>query len=172
MGTKTRRLRAFTFIEAIVATFIMVVAIAAMFATYMTCFKTSQAVTETTSAAEIAQAELEIAKVYGAANMPLGTYSSSTQTATWTGAYIPSTGWTSGALAYYNYSGTQLASSSSAGAYFSVSLTMVDSSVLAGTGGTYTLQASSNRALVVTVTNIAKNVVDYTMATNLVQGGL
>ncbi len=170
MGTKQKRLRAFTFIEGLVATLIMVVAIAAMFGTYTTCFKTSAAVTETTSAAEICQAQLEIAKVYGASNMPLGTYSSTTKTATWTGAYIPATGWTSAGFAYYNFSGTQLASST--GAYFKVQMTMVDSNVLAGTGSTYTLQASTIRALVVTVTNISKGTVDYTMATNLVIGGL
>ena len=147
-------------------------AIAAMFGTYMTCFKSSQSVTETTAASEICQSVLETAKVFGASNMPLGTYSSSTQTASWTGAYLTSSGWTSGGTAYYDFAGNQLASSGSAGVYFKATLAMTDSSVLAGTGSTYTLQASSNRALVVTVTNVSKNVVDYTMATNLVIGGL
>jgi len=127
---------------------------------------------EVTAAAEVAQSELEIAKVFGAANMPLGTYNSSTQSASWTGAYIPATAWTSGATAYYSFSGSQLASSTTAGVFFSVSLTMTDTSVLAGTGGTYSLQTSTNRAIVVTVTNVATGAVDYTMATNLVQGGL
>lgn len=125
-----------------------------------------------TSAANIAQAELGIAEVYGAANMPLGTYNTTTSTGSWTGAYIPATGWTTGATAYYNFSGAQLASSTSAGVYFSVSLTLTDSSVLQGTGTTYTLGPTSLRSAVVSVTNISTGNVDFQMATNLVSGGL
>jgi len=166
------RNRGFTLIEGVVATFILAIVVAAMFASWNTCFTQSGQIAEVTSAANIAQSELEIAKTFGAANMPLGTYSSSTQTATWTGAYIPATGWTSGATAYYSFTGTQLASSSSTGAYFSLSTTVTDSSVLPGTGTTYTLQQTSNRAVVATVNNLATSATDFTMATNLVQGGL
>jgi len=151
---------------------IMAVAIVAMFGSWSTCFTQSQKISETTQAAEIAQAVLETAKVYGAANLPTGTYSSSTSTGTWTGAYIPATGWTSGGTAYYNFSGTQLASSTSTGVYFSVSVTFTDSSVLQGTGTSYTIALTSIRAPVVTVTNVATGNVDFTMGTNLVQGGI
>jgi type II secretory pathway pseudopilin PulG len=167
-----RRGRGFTLIEGLVAAFIMAVAITAMFGAWSTCFHTTKLISETTSAAEVAQSQLEIAKVFGAANMPLGTYNSGTTNATWTGAYIPSSGWTSGGLAYYDQSGNQLASSSSTGVFFSASVAMTDSNVLAGTGTSYTLQANTIRALIVTVRNVATGAVDYTMATYLVQGGL
>ncbi len=172
MARVTHRNRGFTLIEGVVATFILAVVVVAMFGGWSACFTESAQIAEITESANIAQAELEIAKTYGAANMPLGTYNSSTQTGTWTGAYIPATGWTSGGTAYYNFAGTQLASSTSSGAFFSVSLTLTDSSVLPGTGTTYTLQQTSIRAAVATVTNISSGTVDFTMATNLVQGGL
>ena len=125
-----------------------------------------------TAAAEICQANLETAKVFGATNMPLGTYSSSTATATWTGAYIPASGWTSGATSYYTYGGAQLASSTTAGVFFSASVTITDSNVLLGTGSSYSIAPTTIRAVVVSVTNVSTGTVDFTMATNLVQGGL
>jgi len=167
-----RRSRGFTLIEAVVATFILVVVVAAMFGSWSACFNQSAQIQEITGAANIAQSELEIAKVYGALNMPLGTYNSTTQTATWTGAYIPATGWTSGATAYYDYTGTQVASSTATGAFYSLTVTVTDSTVLPGTGSTYTLQQTSNRAVVATVSNLASGAVDFVMATNLVEGGL
>ena len=167
-----RTQRGFTVIEGIVATIIMVVAISAMFGSWSTCFKSSENTSETTAAAEVCQSQLETAKVFGAANMPLGSYSSSTGTATWTGAYLPSTGWTSGGTAYFDSAGNPLASSTSTGVFFSAQLTMTDSSVSPTTGTGYALQTTSIRALIVTVTNVSKGTVDYTMATNLVQGGL
>jgi prepilin-type N-terminal cleavage/methylation domain-containing protein len=167
-----RRNRGFTLIEGIVATFILAVVIVAMFGSWSACFSQSAQMSETTSSAQICQSELEMAKVFGAANLPLGTYSSSTATGTWTGAYITSTGWTSGATAYFTFTGTQVASSSSTGAYFSLQMTITDSNVLAGTGTTYTLAQTSLRSALVTVKNIQTGAVDFTMATNLVQGGL
>lgn len=172
MAKTMRGKRGFTLIEGIVATFIMVVAIVAMFGSWSACFNGNEQVTEITSAAQIAQAQIETAKVYGSANMPLGTYNTSTSTGSWTGAYIPATGWTTGGTAYFNFNGTQLASSTSTGAFFSVSVAITDSNVLQGTGTSYTLAQTSIRAVVITVTNISTGVVDFTMATNLVQGGV
>jgi prepilin-type N-terminal cleavage/methylation domain-containing protein len=168
----SRRSKGFTLIEALVATSIMAVAIVAMFGSWSTCFKQSKNISETTEAAEIAQTEIEIAKVYGSANLPTGTYNSSTSTGTWTGAYIAGSGWVAGGTAYYSFKGTQLASSTTAGVYFSVSLTATDSSVMQGSGTSYSLQQTSIRGIVVTVTNVASGKVDFTMATNLVQGGV
>ena len=173
MAPKSFRSRGFTLIEGIIATFILTIVVVAMFATWSACYKQSAKISEITEAANIAQSELEIAKVYGAANLPLGQYQSSSQTGTWTGAYIPSTGWTSGATAYYNYTGVQLASSNSPGVFFSVSMALTDSSILANnSGNSYTLAPTSIRAAVVTVRNVSSGAVDFTMATNLVQGGL
>ena len=143
-----------------------------MFGSWSTCFQSSSKVAELTAAAEICQANLETAKVFGATNMPLGTYSSSTATATWTGAYIPASGWTSGATSYYTYGGAQLASSTTAGVFFSASVTITDSNVLLGTGSSYSIAPTTIRAVVVSVTNVSTGTVDFTMATNLVQGGL
>ncbi len=154
------------------ATVILVVAISAMFGSWSTCFKTSSKVAEVTAAAEICQANLETAKVFGAGNMPLGVYNTSTSTASWSGAYIPATGWTSGATAYYTYGGAQLASSTTAGVYFSATVTVTDSNVLLGSGTTYSISPTTIRAVVVSVTNVSTGNVDFTMATNLVEGGL
>jgi len=167
-----RRNHAFTLIEGLVASIILGIVVAAMFAAWNACFNQSASITEMTSAANIAQAELGIAEVYGAANMPIGTYSTTTSQGTWTGASIPATGWTTGATAYYSYSGAQLASSTAAGVFYSVSLTLTDSSVLQGTGTSYTLGPTSMRSAVVTVKNVSSGTVDFQMATNLVSGGL
>jgi len=172
MAKVMRRNRAFSLIEGLVATFIMVVAVVAMFGAWSTTFWANKQTVEVTSAAQIAQSVIETAKVYGAANMPLGTYSSSTQLGTWSGAYIQSTGWTSGGTAYYSYQGTPLASSISTGAYFSVTVMVTDSSVQQGSGTSYTLSQNSIRGVVVSVANIASGSVDYTMATNLTLGGV
>ena len=104
--------------------------------------------------------------------MPLGVYNTSTSTASWSGAYIPATGWTSGATAYYTYGGAQLASSTTAGVYFSATVTVTDSNVLLGSGTTYSISPTTIRAVVVSVTNVSTGNVDFTMATNLVEGGL
>lgn len=172
MARVERRRRGFTLIEGIVATFILAVVIVAMFASWSACFKQSSKITEVTEAANIAQSELECAKVFGAANLPTGTYNTTTSSGTWTGAYIPATGWTANSLAYYSYSGAQLASSASTGVYFSVSVTITDTNVLQGTGTSYTIGNNSMRAMVATVTNVSTGVVDFQMATNLFPGGL
>lgn len=172
MARIRRRNHGFTLLEGVIAAFILAIVMAAMFAAWSTCFNESANITEMTSAANICQAELGIAGVYGSANMPIGTYSTTTSQGTWTGAYIPATGWTSGATAYFSYSGAQLASSASAGVFFSLSVTVTDSSVLQGTGTSYTLAPTSLRSVVATCTRVSTGVVDFTMATNLVSGGL
>jgi len=172
VARNNRRNHGFTLIEGVIAAFILAVVMAAMFASWNACFNQSANITEMTSAANIAQGELGIAEVYGSANMPTGTYSTATSQGTWTGAYIPATGWTAGATAYFNYSGGQVATSTSSGVFYSLSVTVTDSSVLQGTGTSYTLSPTSLRSVVATVTNISTGTVDFQMATNLVSGGL
>ena len=77
-----------------------------------------------------------------------------------------------GATAYFSYSGAQLATSTSAGVFFSLSVTVTDSAVLQGTGTSYTLAPTSLRSVVTTCTRVTTGAVDFTMATNLVSGGL
>jgi len=165
-----RRLGGFTLIEGIIATFILVVVVAAMFASWIACYKQSEKIQEVTEGANIAQSELEIARVFGADNIPTGTYSSGTQTGTWSGAYIPATGWTAGGTAYFDYTGAQLTSSTSA--FFSLTVAITDSTVTAGSGSSYQIGPKSIRALVVTVKNVGTGAADFTMATNLVEGGV
>jgi len=162
----------FSIVEAIIASIIVAVAIGAMFSSWGATFNSSNTTTQVTQAEEIERAVLEIAKAYGPTNLPTGTYSSSTQSGSWSGAYIPATGWTSGATAYYNIRGSQLASSASSGAYFSVTVTISDSPVLQGTGTTYTIQNSTLRSIVVSATNISTGTVVLSMATNLIEGGM
>jgi len=162
----------FSIIEAIIASLILAVAIGAMFSSWSTTFNSSNLTTQVTEAEEIDRSVLEIAKVYGPSNLPTGTYNSSTQTGTWTGAYIPATGWTSGVNGYYSLQGTQLVSSASSGAYFSVTVTITDSPVLQGTGTTYSVQNTTLRSIVVSATNISTGTVVLSMATNLIQGGM
>jgi len=150
----------------------MVVAILAMFGSWSTCFKQNKNVTELTQAEEIDRSVLETAKAFGPSNLPTGTYNSSTQTGTWTGAYIPATGWTSAATAYYSFSGTQLASSSSTGVYFSVTVSITDTGVQQGTGSTYTVQNSTLRSIVVNTTRISDGTSILPMATNIIIGGM
>jgi len=161
----------FSLIEALIASIILAVAIGAMFSSWSTTFNSSSVTTQVTESEEIDRAVLEIAKVYGPTNLPTGTYNSSTQTGSWSGAYVPSTGWTSGATAYCNASGTQVASSSSAGAYFSVTVAIQDSPVLQGTGTTYTVENSTLRSIVVT-TSCLQSSFSMSMATNLIEGGM
>src|ERR1022692_3354903 len=120
------RVRGFTLLEGVISTLIMSVAIVAMFASWSTCFKQSENTARITAAEEIARAQIECAKVFGAANMPTGTYNSSTSTGTWTGAWIPATGWTTSGTAYFDGNGNQLASSTSA--VYSASLALTDTS--------------------------------------------
>ncbi|MDR3688781.1 MAG: hypothetical protein P4L46_05320 [Fimbriimonas sp.] len=161
----------FSIIEAIIASIILAVAIGAMFSSWTTTYNSSNVTMQVTEAEEIDRAVLEIAKAYGPANLPTGTYSSSTQTGTWSGAYIPATGWTSGSTAYYSLNGTQVASSSAAGAYFSVTMTITDSPVLAGSGTTYSLEGATLRSIVVTCNSLTTSF-SLSMATNLIQGGM
>jgi len=160
----------FSLVECIIASIIVAVAIGAMFSSWATTFNSSNITTQVTAAEEIDRQVLEIAKVYGPTNLPTGTYNSSTQTGSWSGAYVSST-WTSGSTAYYSINGTQVASSTAAGAYFSVTVTITDSPVLQGTGSTYTIENSTLRSIVVTTTCLQSPFV-LSMATNLIEGGM
>ena len=169
---RRRSLRGFSLIEALIAALILAVAVVAMFSSWSTTFKQSKVITELTSAEEIDRAVLETAKVYGPLNLPTGTYNSSTQLGTWTGAYLPTTGWTSGGTGYYSFGGAQVASSSATGAYFSVSVTITDSGVQVGSGTSYTIQNSTLRTIVITPTRMSDGTTILQMATNIIAGGM
>jgi len=165
-----RRQRGVTLIEAMISTLVASVAIVAMFASWGTCFKQSENTGKVVAAEEIARSQIETAKVFGAANIPTGTYSTATSTGTWTGAWIPATGWTSAGTAYFDKNGNQLTSSTNA--VYSASMTFTDTTVQQGTGTTYSIQATSLRNGVVTVTLISTGATEFTMGTDLIEGGL
>ncbi len=130
-------------IEGLVASMVMSVAVVAMFGSWSTCYQQSKSVAEVTGAAEIARAQLEISKMWGAGNVVTGTYNSTTSTGTWTGAYVQGTGWVTGGTAYFDVNGAPVASATATGAYFSSVLSATDANVLQGTGTTYTIQSTS-----------------------------
>ena len=169
MRSARRSKASFSLLEAIIALLILGVAVVAMFTSWSTTFKQSKVITEVTESEEIDRAVLETAKAFGALNLPTGTYNSSTQLGTWTGAYTGGA-WTTGGTAYYSFNGTQL--SSSTGAYFSVTVTITDSNVQAGTGTTYTIQNSSLRSIVVTTSRYSDSTVILPMATSIIAGGM
>jgi len=167
---RARRSQAgFSLLEAIIALLILSVAVVAMFTSWSTTFKQSKVITEVTQSEQIDRAVLETAKAFGALNLPTGTYNSTSQLGTWTGAYT-SGAWTSGATAYYDFSGNQL--SSSTGAYFSVSVTITDANVQVGTGTSYTVQNSTLRSIVATASRLSDGTVILPMATNIIAGGM
>jgi Tfp pilus assembly protein PilV len=167
-----RSIRGNSMIEALIAGVIMIVAIVAMFAAWQTCFKQNKSISEVTQAEEIDRAILETAKVYGPLNLPVGTFNTTTQLGTWSGAYIPATGWTSGATAYFDVNGAQLASSTSAGVYYSASVTITDTGASSTGGTTYVIQNSTLRSVVATVTRVSDGTAILPMATNLIVGGM
>ncbi len=171
MKTRRRSKRGFTLVEAIIASLILTVAIVAMFQSWSTCFAQNKKLIEFTQAEEIDKSVLEIAKVFGPMNLPTGTYSSSTQLGTWTGAYIPATGWTASATAYYDFTGTQLAASNSTGVYFKATVIITDAGVQVGTGTTYSIENSTLRSIVVTTSRVRDSSVVLAMATNIIVGG-
>jgi len=167
---RSRAKRGVTLIEILIAALIIVTAVAAMFATFGTAFTRSSHNGMIVAAEEVARAQIETAKVYGPFNIPTGTYSTSTSTGTWTGAYIPATGWTVGGTAYYDGNGNQLTSST--GAVYSAQMTFTDSYVQQGSGTTYTIQSTSLRQGLCTVVNLTGITSTFQMATSLIQGGV
>jgi prepilin-type N-terminal cleavage/methylation domain-containing protein len=173
MVSKTR---GFSLIETMVSTLILAVAITGMFSLWNVCSTSIHHSGEINAAGQIARAELERAKVYGASNFPTGVYSSGRQTGSWMGTFDPTAnsgagGWVSDGISYYDYQGVRLTSSS--GAAFSIQLSVTDSNVLPATTGTsYAIDFRSRRAVVATVTQLRDNTVLFRSGTNLVVGGI
>jgi Tfp pilus assembly protein PilV len=172
---KHRRNAGLTLIEILVAGMILIVAIVGMFSLWNVCSRSILNSGEVNEAGQIARAELERAKVYGPSSFPIGTYSSGTQTGTWTGSYDPTAnsgagGWVN-AVSYYDYQGVRLASST--GAAFSLYLTLTDSDVLPAASGTgYAIDVTSRRAVVATVTRLRDSSVLFQSGTNMVRGAI
>ncbi|MBS1702589.1 MAG: hypothetical protein JST12_13060 [Armatimonadetes bacterium] len=173
-GSRRRTRLGFTIIEGIVAALIMALAIAGMFAGWNAIDWRYYSTREAVQAAQIGRGELERAKVYGADNLPVGSYDTNTQLGTWTGSYISSSGtWSSGGTAYYDLTGTPVASSTAAGVKFSAQMTITDSDVRPNLANTsYAFTVTSKRAAVITVRRISDSQILFTQGTNLVRGGI
>ncbi len=175
--TRETRRHGFTLIEGLVAGLILSVALAAMFRLWAVCYTRIQSSGEITQAGQLARAELERAKVFGALLFPTGAYSSVTGCGTWSGSFDPTANsgagsWVSGHIEYFDIAGNRVASSGAAGVRFSLSVSTIDSGVLTGSGSSYTIDLRSRRALLVTVRRQPENSVLFTVGSNLVVGGL
>jgi Tfp pilus assembly protein PilV len=160
--------------EVMMASFILAITVIGLYGSFNSSFYSSDTARQAALAGQLGRAEIERAKVYGMTDLPLGTYSSSTQTATWTGAYDPTAntnagGWVSGETAYFDMYGTRLYSATNA--FMSLQDTFVDSNVVASSN-TYTYQLQSEKAMVVTAKLVKTGATLFTEGTNIVTGGL
>lgn len=168
----SRRTKGFTIVEGLVASAILALAITALFAHWVGTFNRLTRSREAAQAGQLARASIERAKVYGTANLPLGTYSSSTNTATWTGAFNPTTGaWVAGEWTYYDRNGSQVASGTAPGVKFKMQATISDTGLLTK-NSSYAFQMKSERAYAVTVLRVPEGDTLARMGTNIVPGGL
>ncbi|HSI72111.1 MAG TPA: hypothetical protein VK934_02955 [Fimbriimonas sp.] len=158
------RRRGIALIELIVACLIFALAMMAMFQAWRLCFSLSVEGREQALASQIARGELEMSKIQGFNNLPLGTLSSST-------AYTGK--WTEGAR-YYDFNGVPLSSTAPASlrAYYSVR-NGTDTDVLrSATGDSYTLATTSLRSVVVKVYRVLDSQQLVKMGVHITRGGL
>jgi hypothetical protein len=163
MATRTTR-SGIALIELIAACVIFALAMLAMFQTWRLCFSLSIEGKEQALASQIARGELEVSKIQGFNNLPLGTLTSSTS---YTGK------WTEAAR-YYDANGVALASTapSAMRAFYSVR-SGTDSDVLrSATGDSYTLASTSLRSVVVKVYRVLDNQLLVKMGVHITRGGL
>lgn len=168
----SRRQRGFSLIDGLVASLIMALAVTAMFVAWAVMFRQDAATRLMGEAGQLARAEVERARLFGADNMPMGTYSATTLSATWAGSFDPTANaWVSGGTGYFDAWGNRLAGLSSTGVALSTQTALTDTNVLPSTTG-YVLQVASRRKLVVTVRRTSDASLLYQTSTYLVQGGL
>jgi hypothetical protein len=159
------RRRGVALIELIAACLIFAVAMGAMLQAWRLCFSLSAQGREQALASQIARAELEMSKIQGFNNLPLGTLVNGSD---------PYTGkWTDPAK-YYDIDGLELASTAPASARaFSCVRTGRDYGVLkASSGNTYTLASTTLRSVVVRVYRLADNSQLVRMGVHLTRGGV
>lgn len=174
---KKRGQSAFSLIEGLIASLILAVALTALFQLWSYNFSSLQSTGEVAEAGQIARAELEWAKIHGARLIPTGTYSPSTDKGTWIGSFDPTANsgagaWVQDTPSYYTIEGVRVASSTTAGARYSVLTEFTDRTVLIGAGNAYKIDNTSIRAAIVTVKRLPEGKQIFSSGTNLVVGGL
>jgi Tfp pilus assembly protein PilV len=160
------RRRGIALIELIAAAVIFGIATMAAFQAWRLCFKLSAEGKEMALASQIARAELEVSKIQGFNNVPIGTMVAGSNPATGT--------WTE-ATKYHDLNGLSLASGASeASRYFSSVRSVKDVGVLKSTSSvdTYALATTTLRSVIVKVTRVSDNTQLVRMGIHLTKGGL
>jgi Tfp pilus assembly protein PilV len=180
--TRRTRQRGFTIAEAVIAGAVLAVGISGASVAWVGVYNNYQAANLATVAGQIGRAEVERAKIYGVNNLPLGTYSSTTQEGTWQGSFDPTSNtWVTGTstsdyviggLAYYDNKGNRVTSSTAAGVSFYTTMYITDDTVAPTTGTGYVLTNTSRRSLEIDVYSLPSNTMVESFGTEMVMGGV
>ena len=166
------RRRGFTIVEGLFASAILAFAITAIFSLWTGMFHRDSQARFAAQSGQLARAEVERAKVYGMNNLPVGTYDPTSASASWTGAYDPSSNaWVAGGSSFFDQSGNRLASGTTSGAALQVQAQIIDTDVLA-TGNGYAFQLESRRAFLAIVYSMTDGSELFRIATVITPGGL
>ncbi|MEZ0325269.1 MAG: prepilin-type N-terminal cleavage/methylation domain-containing protein [Fimbriimonas sp.] len=160
-----RRQRGVALIELVIASVIFAMAMLGMFQAWSLCFSLSTQGREEALASQIGRAELEISKIQGFDNVPLGTILA---------GYTPYRGAWSDTVRYYDVNGVALAAGAASNLrFFSSMRSGTDYGVLREQDGTrYRLAPTTLRSILVTVKRVAGNETLRTMGLHLTKGGL
>jgi len=168
-------------VEQLIAALLMSVAVAGVITMFVYTDRLINNTRATHAATQLARQEMEIAKAWGYDNLPLGTYSAGTNSATWSGSYDPTLnsgagGWSSGNSAFFDINGTRVASGSASQAY-QLTTTITDTSVEppdpnSGNAVAYALGFLALRKVGVSVVQLSTGSTIISMGTYIVKGGI
>ncbi len=160
-----RRQRGVALVELVIASVIFALAMLGMFQAWRLCFSLATQGREEALASQIGRAEMEVTRIQGFDNVPLGEIVS--------GASPYRGAWTD-AVRYYDTDGLALDSSAiSSRRFFSSVRSGTDYGVLREQSGSkYSLAPSTLRSIVVTVKRVADGESIVTMGIHLAKGGL
>jgi hypothetical protein len=161
-----RRQRGVALVELVIASVIFAIAMLGMFQAWRLCFNLATEGKEEAVASQIGRGELEMSKIQGFYNLPIGSNvvnSTAPFNGTWTEADK-----------YYDADGTALPSgAATTRRVYSSSRSGSDAGVLRVLDGTaYALAPTTLRSVVVTVKRVSDSKVLRTMGVHLTRGGL
>jgi hypothetical protein len=159
------RNRGIVLAELIVATLVFATAMLAGFQAWRLCFKLAAEGREAALSSQIGRAELEMTKIQGFNNLPIGSVTSATE---------PYTGEWTEAETYYDVNGLELADNAPVSSrYYSSVRKGTDTGVMINTTGTtYSLASTTLRSVVVQVKRVSDGAVLTNMGVYLTRGGL